>query len=122
MSDGLDLGGAVEKLKEMMGSGEGRDQINSIISALSGSEDGNEKPSGKTAIEEDAADFEMMLKMGKAMAGMREKDSGQEAALLYALKPYLREPRRAKTDTAVRIMGMIKAFAVLRENGFDFGF
>ncbi len=121
MGGELDLSGAVEKLKEMMSSGEGREQISGIISALSGS-DGGEKPPERTAMEEDAADFEMMVKMGKILENVKRRDTGREAELLYALKPYLRESRRAKTDTAVKIMGMIKAFSVLRENGFDFGF
>ena len=122
MGGEIDLRGAVEKLKEMMSSGEGREQISGIISALSGSEGGGEKPREQTAMEEEAADFEMMVKMGKVLESVKRRDTGREAELLYALKPYLRESRRAKTDNAVRIMGMIKAFSVLRENGFDFGF
>ena len=114
----LDLSAAIEKISEMFGGEGGQEKLGGILDALSG----GTKPGGPAqGIAEDAADFEMMMKMGKAVSKMKSQEKSRETALLYALKPYLGESRREKTDSAVKIMGMIKAFSALKESGFDFG-
>ena len=115
----LDLSAAVEKISEMLSGEDAQEKLGGILGALSGG--GGQAGNSAQGIAEDAADFEMMMKMGKVMSKMKTRETGREAALLYALKPYLRKSRREKTDNAVKIMGMLKAFSVLKESGFDFG-
>ena len=124
MSDeigGIDLSAAIEKVKEMMSGDDGQEKLNSIISAFANQADSGKQRSAQT-IADDAADFETMMKLSGIMSKMKPQSNSREAALLYAIKPYLRESRQAKTDSAVKIIGMLKALKTLRDSGFDFGF
>lgn len=114
----LDLSAAVEKISEMLSGEDAQEKLGGILGALSG---GGQAENSAQSIADDAADFEMMMKMGKVMSKMKSREPSRETALLYALKPYLKKSRREKTDNAVKIMGMLKAFSVLKESGFDFG-
>ena len=115
----LDLSAAVEKISEMLSGEDAQEKLGGILGALSGG--GGQAENSAQSIADDAADFEMMMKMGKVMSKMKSREPSRETALLYALKPYLKKSRREKTDSAVKIMGMLKAFSVLKESGFDFG-
>ena len=118
---GIDLSAAIEKVKEMMSGDDGQEKLNSIISAFAGSTDSGGDKKHQT-IADEAADFETMVKLSGVMSKMKSQESSREAALLYAIKPFLRESRQAKTDSAVKIIGMLKALKTLKDSGFDFGF
>ena len=66
--------------------------------------------------------MDMMIKLGNVMSAMKTTGNSKNAALLYALKPYLRESRQEKTDSAVKIMGMVKAFALLKDSDLNLNF
>ena len=76
----------------------------------------------KTARFPDMDQMDMMIKLGNVMSAMKTTGNSKNAALLYALKPYLRESRQEKTDSAVKIMGMVKAFALLKDSDLNLNF
>ena len=51
---------------------------------------------------------------------MKSESGGKSEALLYAIKPYLRKSRQEKTDSAVKIMGMVRVMNVLKDSGIGF--
>ncbi len=114
----IDLNSAIEQIKNMMGSSEGQAKLNNIIGAFTGMDDRKAEPQTPPSISDDAAQLEMMAKLGKVMSKLKAAP-GREEELLKAIRPYLGEARQAKTDSAVRMMGMFKAFSAMRESGMD---
>lgn len=113
---GLDLSSAIDTVREMLSGDDGQAKLNNIISAFTGSD----SESGSNSQAPDFNQFDMIIKMGNIMSALKSNGDGKSAALLYALKPYLSPARREKTDSAVKIMGMVKTFSVLKESGFSF--
>lgn len=122
----FDFSSAIEKIQEMMSNDEGQSKLNNIINAFVGAEEQK-----NTAAHKDNSGFpdlsqidqmDMMIKLGNIMSKMKSESGGRDAALLYAIKPYLRESRQEKTDSAVKIMGMIRALTILKDSGINFDF
>lgn len=120
----FDFGSAIEKIQEMMGTDDGQSKLNNIINAFVGSDEDNAKQNNQEQGSPfpDMDQMDMMIKLGNVMSAMKTTGNSKNAALLYALKPYLRESRREKTDSAVKIMGMVKAFALLKDSDLNLNF
>ncbi len=119
----FDLSSAIEKIQEMMSNDEGQSQLNSIISAFTaGTEEKSESAKGGAGFPDfDGIDqIDMMIKLGNILSAMKSESGGKSEALLYAIKPYLRKSRQEKTDSAVKIMGMVRVMNVLKDSGIGF--
>ncbi len=122
------LGGAIEKLKDMLSSEDGKSQIQDIIGMFAGG--GGEEESGEANTEPsggesgfDMSDAEMLLKIRQVVHAMNNDENNQHTRFLRSLRPYLKEPRQKKLDSAVRLIGAanaMKALGILnREGGED---
>lgn len=58
-------------------------------------------------------DPQMLLRLGRMMQNMNKDNPS--AALLRALRPLLREERRAKVDEAIRLLQLVNLLPLLRE-------
>ena len=125
MSDNNDLSGAVEKLQSLMSSEEGQNQLQNIISMFAGGQSPEDLPQDSpptppTAQEQSPFNFDMdnmdmMLKMQRIMGAMNSQQGNNHTAFLHALKPYLKESRQSKLDSAVKLMGMAKAMEIFKD-------
>ena len=89
MSDGQNLSNAVDMLKNMLGSEEGQQQIQGIVSMLGGESSGN--------------------------AQSESSENSENSAFLRALAPLLRPERRDKLNNAVKILGMSRAIKIFKD-------
>lgn len=123
MSDGQNLSNAVDMLKNMLGSEEGQQQIQGIVSMLGGESSGNAQSESSKNSENsenkpsnfNADDAEMMMKLQKVMSAAKSAENGREAAFLRALAPLLRPERRDKLNNAVKILGMSRAIKIFKD-------
>lgn len=123
MSDGQNLSNAVDMLKNMLGSEEGQQQIQGIVSMLGGESSGNAQSDSSENSENsenkpsnfNADDAEMMMKLQKVMSAAKSAENGREAAFLRALAPLLRPERRDKLNNAVKILGMSRAIKIFKD-------
>lgn len=123
MSDGQNLSNAVDMLKNMLGSEEGQQQIQGIVSILGGESSGNAQSESSENSENsenkpsnfNADDAEMMMKLQKVMSAAKSAENGREAAFLRALAPLLRPERRDKLNNAVKILGMSRAIKMFKD-------
>ncbi len=123
MSDGQNLSNAVDMLKNMLGSEEGQQQIQGIVSMLGGESSGNAQNEDSENSENSenkpsnfsADDAEMMMKLQKVMSAAKSAENGREAAFLRALAPLLRPERRDKLNNAVKILGMSRAIKIFKD-------
>ena len=123
MSDGQNLSNAVDMLKNMLGSEEGQQQIQGIVSMLGGESSGNAQSESSENSENsenkpsnfNADDAEMMMKLQKVMSAAKSAENGREAAFLRALAPLLRPERRDKLKNAVKILGISRAIKIFKD-------
>lgn len=123
MSDSQNLSNAVDMLKNMLGSEEGQQQIQGIVSMLGGESSGNAQRESSENSENsenkpsnfNADDAEMMMKLQKVMSAAKSAENGREAAFLRALAPLLRPERRDKLNNAVKILGMSRAIKIFKD-------
>lgn len=120
MSDGQNLSNAVDILKNMLGSEEGQQQIQGIVSMLGGESSGNAQSESSENSENkpsnfNADDAEMLMKLQKVMSAAKSTENGREAAFLRALAPLLRPERRDKLNNAVKILGMSRAIKIFKD-------
>jgi len=135
------LGGAVEKLKQMMSTDEGQANIQNIISNfnLEGADmsnlgsllgnlgDGNisepEFSDGGDSSPLGNIDMETMMKMGKMLSGINggggaggsSGGNNRHAAMLNSLKPYLSNDRKGKLDMAAKLMSLAKFAPLMKD-------
>ena len=130
-SNEFDFSSAIEQIQNMMNSDDGQAKLNNIINAFMGSENDNISAAGEGGAPfgsdnlggfGDLNQMDMMIKLGSIMSSIKSQQTGRSAQLLYAIKPYLRESRQSKTDGAIKIMGMVKAFAAIKDSGINFDF
>ena len=62
-------------------------------------------------------DTEQFLKIQKLLTLLNSKNGSNDAKLLMALKPYLRESRKNKIDEYIKILHMIEIFENFQEMG-----
>lgn len=111
MSGEPDLSGAVDVLKNILGSDEGQQQLQGLISALSGGDGGGHSEE----IAEAEENAEMLQQMQRVMSVMKSAETGKEAAFLRALAPLLRPERRERLNRAVKLLGMGRAIKVFKD-------
>ncbi len=122
-----DIQQGFEKLSEMLSTEDGQKQISDIISALQG--DGGEEESplsgilsslGMASSEEKEEkkqpqnsgfdlDFATLSKVKKLLSASGGKKS-ESTALLQSLKPFLRDERKEKIDSLIKIMSYASVF------------
>ena len=133
----FDLSSAIEQIQSMMSTDDGQAKLNNIISAFMGSDDSassdSEKQEKQTENQNhtnnpgfgdfgDINQIDMMIKLGNIMSALKSEQNSNSENLLYAIKPYLRKSRQDRTDGAIKIMGMVKAFAMLKDSGINLNF
>lgn len=122
-----------EKLTSILGNQQAMDQIMALARSLSGEKEGagedapreEGEPTEREAASGhgeggDSPDLSQllsgvdpgMLQMGMRLFREYQGTDDRNAALLQALRPFLREERRAKLDTAVRIARMTRLIRV----------
>ena len=120
-----------EKLTSILGNQQAMDQIMALARSLSGEKEGEDAPREEREPAEreaasshgeggDGPDLSQllsgvdpgMLQMGMRLFQEYQGTDDRNAALLQALRPFLREERRAKLDKAVRIARMTRLIRV----------
>ena len=96
----FDFGSAIEKIQEMMGTDDGQSKLNNIINAFVGSDEDNANSQEQDSPFPDMDQMDMMIKLGNVMSAM--KTTGN--------------------SSAVKIMGMVKAFALLKDSDLNLNF
>ena len=116
-----------DKLKGLLDSPEGLEQIKSIASSFLGkgsSEKEHEKEhhakdredsNPLSALGKDL-DINMILKIKSTLDSFSVDD--QKFELLHALKPHLRPARQIRVDEAIKIMRLVNLMPLFKENGF----
>lgn len=61
-------------------------------------------------------DLSQLMKIG-SMMGKLGAEPDPRCDLLYALKPFLREERKARIEEAARILKMLRFAAIFKEGG-----
>ncbi len=101
MEENLDLGGAFEKIQEMLGafnSGEGEQ-------ADPNGNDGNFD-----------LDPLMLIKIMQVISEAQNPQENEKTRLLMSLKPFLKKDRQKKVDSAVKLMGMSKIISLFKKD------
>lgn len=142
MSGNLDLSGAFEKLQDMLGSAEGQQQIQGMLSAFSdnagnagtdnsadplcdenaepsnASRNNRNKPSdGISGMTFEGISPEMIFKIQRIMTIVNNSKSEVGVEFLRCLKPMLKKSRREKVDNAVRLITLMKVMETLKREG-----
>lgn len=115
MDENFDFREALDKVREMFSSDEGKKQLEGIME-LFGNEP--EEDQSKQSLPKDGGfDFDpvMLLKVQKILSAANSGEMNDRAKLLMSLKPFLRENRRDKVDKAVQLMNMSKVLSAFKE-------
>ncbi len=113
MPDEIDLSGAVDMLKEMLGSEEGTQQIQNIAAMFGGGQETQKEAPPSAGMGFD--NIEMMLKLQKVMSVMNGNANMRETAFLKSLRDLLRPERRGAVDNAVKFLSVGRAVKAFRE-------
>ena len=110
-----------DQLNELLSSPQAMEQIQSLASMLMGSGDESseekEKPVKQEASPLDGLlDPGMLLKAAPLLSKLSSKDD-PDTLLLTALRPYLRQERQKRLDTAQRLLKIGRMLPVLKESG-----
>ena len=112
-----------EQFSKLLSSPEGMDKISQIISMLDTKEKNNineEIYEDEDTYEEEnnplgGFDIDILLKIAPLMSQFGKND--ENTALLYALKPHLKNERQKKVDTAAKLMQIVKVLPLLKDTG-----
>lgn len=69
-------------------------------------------------INSDAINIEKTLNTLKNVSAVASPENDHRAKLLLSLKPFLKESRRTKIDTAIKYINAAKIFSMFGKNGF----
>ena len=114
------------KIQEMLSDGESMKQLSELAKMFSSSENDNNNQNKEMAEEKSEAAFPSgdfglgdidITKLFKVQEIMSKASNDKSAELLLALKPLLREERRAKVDKAVKILKLFAVWTVLKDSG-----
>lgn len=121
-----------EKLNSLLSDPDGMAQVLDLAKKLSGeSGDAPPPPPAETGdnglsallgslLGPGAPDAQTIARLLPVLGQLDRPESGEAAALLYALRPFLREERRNKVERAVRLARLLhlgKAFLAAKEDG-----
>ncbi len=116
MSEEIDFSAAADIIKELLSGDEGQQQLQGIISMLSG-EKNNSAPPGAATGGINPDNLEMMFKLQQLMSVMNSAESSKQTAFLESLKSLLRPDRHERIDRAVRIYGIGRAIEAFKKIG-----
>ena len=118
-----------DKLKGLLDSPEGLEQIKSIASSFLGkgspekenvkehhnkeSEHSSDSPLASLGKD---IDINMIFKIKSALDSLNVNDEKFE--LLHALKPHLKPERQTRVDEAIKILRLVNLMPLFKENGF----
>lgn len=114
------------KIQEMLSDEESMKQLSELAKMFSSSENDNNNQNKEMAEEKSesafpSGDFGLgdidITKLFKVQEIMSKASNDKSAELLLALKPLLREERRAKVDKAVKILKLFAVWTVLKDSG-----
>ena len=117
-SGDLDLNSAMDMLSNMLSTEKGQAQLENIISAFTGSD--NPAPNRNDNLNNPLNNIELATKLARIMSAVGDGAETDGQRLLAALKPYLSEKRRAKADSAIRLLSFSKVWTVIKSLGPDF--
>ena len=107
-----------KKIQELLNDEESMRQINELAQMFSSSDEGD--GNGESTDSSDAADSGLNFDPSKLLmlqSIMSGANGGKNTDLLIALKPLLKDERRARVDKAVKILKLISAVELLKESG-----
>lgn len=109
------LNGAVEKLKNMLSSEDGQSQLQDIIGMFAGGADSGEPDAADEQADSgfDAPDMETIFKIQQAVNAVNSGENSRHTQFLRSLRPYLKESRQKKLDSAVKLLGAASAMKML---------
>lgn len=107
------------KIQELLSDKESMKQINELAQMFtSSSENNSAEDSGADSSGDSLSalpiDMEKLMMIQNLTKGA---DGGKGAALLLALKPFLKEERRERVDKAVRILKLLAVGEMMKESG-----
>ena len=113
-----------EKLKNILSSAEGQEQLKNIASMFGGSNPPDlsglfpkaEEPSSESA---PLLDANIISALQQVMQGMNHNDKNTE--LLRALKPHFGEERQERVDQAIKLLRLVSLLPVLQQSGLFTG-
>lgn len=124
MSEELDLSKAITEVQQMLSSEDGQNQIGELIKKLTGGEE--TKTEAQEALNVDDGSFDMFSKIGDMATILKIKGivdslnngkNDKDAEFLNSIKPFLKEDRRKKLDSAAKILTVTKAIRVFKDLG-----
>lgn len=118
MADSPDLSNAIEQLQQMLSSDDGQSQIQNIINMFTSE---NSSDSASTAPEASSdgniPDMETIMKITGIIRAINQNEGNNpKAAFLTALRPFLKEQRRKKLDSASKIFKIASVLKLFRGN------
>lgn len=127
MSEEIDLSKAISEVQQMLSSDDGQNQLQNLIKSLSGGEaesenstfDEERSSSGAPPLDlfSGLGDAATLLKIKSVMDTVGRGGEDSNAAFLKALKPFLKEERRRKLDSAAKILTVTKALKAFKDLG-----
>lgn len=120
-----------DKLNALLSDPDGMSQVLELAQKLSGQHDAAEAAPAAAAQEEPhsplsallggEADGEALRRLLPLLERSARPESGEAAALLYALRPFLREERRGKVERAVQLARMLSLGRAFLSDGEEAG-
>ena len=111
-----------DQLNSILSDPEAMAQIVSLAQSIGGQQGASAPPPPSPPEEQQAEtggiDPELLKRLGPMMAQLNRPESGEAAAFLQALRPFLSEKRRAKVERAAQLARLIhlgKTFLVTQE-------
>lgn len=115
-----------EKITQILNDPDGMDMVKSLAGSLLGGQNApqvsEEKPTGGALSLPDSGGLSLDPKqlgmIMKVMNSLKSNDADDDRIrLLTALRPHLSPERQKKTDTAVKMLKLLKLLPLIRESG-----
>ena len=105
-----------KKIQEILNDEESMRQINELAQMFSSGDEGEESTESTDSTSEGGMNIDpsKLLMLQSIMSGA---NGGKDTELLLALKPLLKDERRARVDKAVKILKLISAVELLKDSG-----
>ena len=109
----IDKEGIVNMLGNILGEDK-KDAVDSLLNSLgTSSNDGD----GDTDNSQLLNTAEVMTKMTRVMDKLNHTKNNKEFALLSAIRPYMRETRRSKVDTCMKMLQVVSVINEIKKEG-----
>ena len=104
-----------DKIQQLLSSPDTMEKIQSMMSALGGTDSSPPQPSLPAPSPESSVDMTSVLKLAPLLSSMQQED--ESAALLKALRPYMHRDRSKRIDEALQILHLLKLLPLLKGLG-----